>query len=73
MIQTVICDRCKKPIRPPDASRIGMAISADSMSIVHIPGYDGAYADQFAYADLCPECSDKFRKFMEGDKNNGNE
>ena len=73
MIQTVICDRCQKPIRPPDALRVGMAISADPMSIVHIPGYDGAYADQFAYADLCPECADKFRKFMEGDKNNGNE
>lgn len=69
MIQAIICDRCKKPIRPPDATRIGTAISADPMSIVHIPGYDGAYADKFAYADLCPECAVKFKKFMEENEN----
>lgn len=67
MIKTVICDRCGQEIREPSvAERLNLSVASDPMSLVHIPGYDGEYADRNAYIDLCPLCADAFHEFMKG-------
>lgn len=70
MILKVICDRCKNEIEPETATRMGASSANGPMDLIHIPGYDGDYAERFAYIDLCPECADKFHKFMKGEEKN---
>ena len=74
MVSTVICDRCRAAVWPAKVRRLGAAICAAPTSLVHIPGYDGDYAERYAYIDLCPACAEAFGRFMtemRGEEENG--